>query len=56
MFSRSNNKRIKKRYHGAKADIWACGVILYVLLGGYLPFQGKTLMGMYKKICQAELK
>jgi 5'-AMP-activated protein kinase, catalytic alpha subunit len=55
MFSRSN-KRIKKGYDGAKADIWACGVIHYVLLAGYLPFQGNTLMDVYKKICQAELK
>jgi 5'-AMP-activated protein kinase, catalytic alpha subunit len=46
----------RKGYDGAKADIWACGVILYVLLAGYLPFQEKTLMGMYKKICRAELK
>lgn len=46
----------RKGYDGAKADIWACGVILYVLLAGYLPFQEKNLMHMYKKICKAELK
>jgi len=46
----------KKGYDGAKADIWACGVILYVLLDGYLPFQDKNLMDMYKKIYKAELK
>ncbi|KAG8063449.1 hypothetical protein GUJ93_ZPchr0003g17192 [Zizania palustris] len=46
----------RKGYDGAKADIWACGVILYVLLAGYLPFQDKNLMNMYKKICKAELK
>uniref|UniRef100_A0A0D9VTT1 non-specific serine/threonine protein kinase n=1 Tax=Leersia perrieri TaxID=77586 RepID=A0A0D9VTT1_9ORYZ len=46
----------RKGYDGAKADIWACGVILYVLLAGYLPFQDKNVMNMYKKICRAELK
>ncbi|CAN6300992.1 unnamed protein product [Urochloa humidicola] len=46
----------RKGYDGAKADIWACGVILYVLLAGYLPFQDKNLIDMYKKICKAELK
>nr|AON96295.1 CIPK10 [Stipa purpurea] len=46
----------RKGYDGAKADIWACGVILYVLLAGYLPFQDKNLMDMYKKIYKAELK
>ncbi|KAH7841024.1 hypothetical protein Vadar_024607 [Vaccinium darrowii] len=44
----------KKGYDGAKADIWSCGVILYVLLSGYLPFQDQNLMNMYKKIFKAE--
>ncbi|KAM0861100.1 hypothetical protein ACQ4PT_046114 [Festuca glaucescens] len=46
----------RKGYDGAKADIWSCGVILFVLLAGYLPFQDKNLMTMYKKIGKAEFK
>ncbi|KAH0870288.1 hypothetical protein HID58_077310, partial [Brassica napus] len=41
-------------YDGAKADIWSCGVVLYVLLAGYLPFQEENLMNMYRKIFKAE--
>ncbi|KAF3591550.1 hypothetical protein DY000_02026073 [Brassica cretica] len=44
----------KKGYDGAKADIWSCGVVLYVLLAGYLPFQEENLMNMYRKIFKAE--
>ncbi|XP_012567989.1 CBL-interacting serine/threonine-protein kinase 20 [Cicer arietinum] len=46
----------KKGYDGDKADIWSCGVVLYVLLAGFLPFNEKNLMEMYKKITKADFK
>ncbi|CAI9287346.1 unnamed protein product [Lactuca saligna] len=46
----------QKGYDGEKADIWSCGVILFVLLSGFLPFQDSNLMVMYRKITRAEFK
>ncbi|GFQ05327.1 cbl-interacting protein kinase 2 [Phtheirospermum japonicum] len=46
----------RKGYDGAKADIWSCGVILFVLLAGYLPFHDSNLMEMYRKISKGEFK
>lgn len=46
----------RKGYDGAKADVWSCGVVLFVLLAGYLPFHDSNLMEMYKKIGKAQYK
>nr|DAD27392.1 TPA_asm: hypothetical protein HUJ06_028860 [Nelumbo nucifera] len=46
----------KKGYDGAKADLWSCGVILYVLLAGFLPFQDDNIVAMYKKIYRGDFK
>ncbi|KAF9621448.1 hypothetical protein IFM89_021520 [Coptis chinensis] len=43
-----------KGYDGAKADLWSCGVILFVLMAGYLPFEDSNLMALYKKIFKAD--
>ena len=39
-----------KGYDGAKADLWSCGVILFVLMAGYLPFEDSNLASLYKKV------
>lgn len=39
-----------KEYNPYKADIWSCGVILFALICGYLPFEDPNTSKLYKKI------
>eukprot|EP00047_Mylnosiga_fluctuans_P004714 m.236127 g.236127 ORF g.236127 m.236127 type:complete len:242 (-) comp12931_c0_seq1:891-1616(-) len=37
-------------YAGPEVDVWSCGVILYVLLCGKLPFDDEHVQHLFKKI------
>ena len=46
----------KQFYDGFKSDIWCCGIILYAMLCGYLPFEGDNNDILFKNIliCKPE--
>lgn len=46
----------KRGYDGDKADIWSCGVVLFVLLAGVLPFRADNAIKLYRKIFRAEFE
>lgn len=47
---------LEQGYDGFKADIWSAGVILFVMLAGYLPFDDPTMNGLFSKIEKGKYK
>ena len=38
------------KYVGSLADVWSCGVILFALVTGFLPFDEEQIHKLFKKI------
>jgi calcium-dependent protein kinase len=47
---------VLKKHYNEKCDIWSCGVILYVLLSGTYPFNGKNDQEISKKILNGKFE
>ena len=43
-----------KGYDGAFADLWSCGVLLFMLLARYFPFEATNSIALYTKILQGD--
>lgn len=43
-----------KKYVGSKVDLWSCGVILFAMISGYLPFEDPNTSELYKKILNCD--
>lgn len=39
-----------RNYHGAPSDIWSCGIILFALLTGHLPFDDENIRKLLLKV------
>ena len=40
----------KRDYFPQKVDLWALGVVLYIMLHGYFPFKGGNNIQLYSSI------
>lgn len=48
--------RPSEGYDGEKLDAWECGMVLYALLAGYLPFSGEDDNSVFRSILRGKLR
>lgn len=46
---------VLKRSYNKAADIWSCGIILYILLSGYPPFTGDSTQAIFRAILTTDI-
>jgi len=44
------------REYDEKVDLWSCGVILYIILGGIPPFYGDSAVEIFESVVRANLR
>lgn len=43
-----------RKYRGDRADVWSCGIILFALLAGFLPFDGSDIPATLRLVKKGE--
>lgn len=45
---------VLKGNYSSKCDMWSLGVLFYIMLSGYLPFNGDTAEEVYAKVLEGK--
>lgn len=44
------------REYGEKVDVWSSGVVLYIMLAGFPPFYGETVVEIFEAVLRGNLR